>query len=188
VAQIVTVHGYHGTSQEAADRILAGEDFFVSENDTDWLGDGVYFFQDAPYRSRDWPMMRLPEFRRIPNPAVLCAEIELVDCLDLIDIKAGELVKKYYPRLKAGYRRLRQKIPQNKGGQRRRDRTLINYAIEHMKSSGESIGTVRAAFVEGRPIVPGSQLYSHAHVQIVVRPERMEAIKNVWRHDFEGGE
>jgi hypothetical protein len=40
----IQVFGYHGTSREKANTILS-EGFRVSDNDYDWLGKGVYFFQ-----------------------------------------------------------------------------------------------------------------------------------------------
>jgi hypothetical protein len=42
--------GYHGTNVQAAQRILSSG-FQVSRNEYDWLGDGAYFFQDAPARA-----------------------------------------------------------------------------------------------------------------------------------------
>jgi hypothetical protein len=38
------VHGYHGTSQTKAANILK-YGFLASDNDYDWLGTGIYFFQ-----------------------------------------------------------------------------------------------------------------------------------------------
>jgi hypothetical protein len=45
----IEVYGYHGTSQAQAASILTNG-FQASDNDYDWLGTGVYFFQDAPIR------------------------------------------------------------------------------------------------------------------------------------------
>ena len=44
------VYGFHGTSIDAAEVILR-EGFRPSRNAYDWLGDGIYFFQDAPLRA-----------------------------------------------------------------------------------------------------------------------------------------
>lgn len=44
--------GYHGTRLTFAERILA-EDFRGSANDWEWLGHGIYFWQDAPGYSRN---------------------------------------------------------------------------------------------------------------------------------------
>jgi hypothetical protein len=47
------VYGYHGTSQTKALSIL-DRGFRASDNDYDWLGTGIYFFQDAPLRAKQW--------------------------------------------------------------------------------------------------------------------------------------
>lgn len=183
--------GYHGTSREAAEVILeAGRStksrFLISENVTDWLGDGVYFFQDAPYRARDWPLMRLPRSTRSANPVVLCAELDLTKCLDLIDVRAGNEVAEWYPEMKRVYRAMKARLPKNLGGRRFFDRVLVNYALEQMQLVGKTVPCVRAAFQEGKPLVPKSRIYSHSHVQIVVRPMHTEIIRDVWVHNFEG--
>ncbi len=164
----ITVFGYHGTSFKAAQAILeagehGAEQFLASENDTDWLGDGIYFFQDAPYRAREWPEIRWPTWRRIKNPVVLCAEIELTHCLDLLDIQAGKSIANWYPRMEATYAVGHRPLPQNREGRRYFDRALINYVVGRMDDVGGQINSIRAAFVEGKPIVPGSHLYSHTH-------------------------
>ncbi len=46
-----TVEGFHGTTLAAAQSIER-DGFKLSEKRWDWLGDGVYFFQDGPYRAR----------------------------------------------------------------------------------------------------------------------------------------
>ncbi|HEU0302829.1 MAG TPA: hypothetical protein VFR37_25430 [Longimicrobium sp.] len=42
--------GFRGTSVQPARRILS-TGFEPSRNEYDWLGDGAYFFQDAPARA-----------------------------------------------------------------------------------------------------------------------------------------
>ena len=47
--------GYHGTSNIGARTMCYGKPHFqFSTNTYDWLGSGVYFFQDAPHRAWDW--------------------------------------------------------------------------------------------------------------------------------------
>jgi hypothetical protein len=77
----IQVFGYHGTSKEKAKTILS-EGFRVSDNDYDWLGEGVYFFQDAPYRAMQWANQLHPQ-----HPPVIRAVIQLDNCIDLLDIK-----------------------------------------------------------------------------------------------------
>ena len=65
------VTGFHGTSRASAGSILANG-FDLSRNEYDWLGEGVYFFQDAPQRALDWARER---FGR--EAAVVMAMIDL---------------------------------------------------------------------------------------------------------------
>lgn len=53
MSETIRVYGYHGTNTEAAATIIQ-QGFNVSSNDYDWLGTGVYFFQDAPVRAWEW--------------------------------------------------------------------------------------------------------------------------------------
>ncbi|HEX4104046.1 MAG TPA: hypothetical protein VHZ04_01025 [Candidatus Paceibacterota bacterium] len=190
--QTLTVLGYHGTSEESATAILEpgeknAERFLFSEKDTDWLGRGVYFFQDAPFRAREWPKVRISPPVRTENPVVLCAEIDLNDCLDLIDIEAAEIIARRYVVLEERYQKAGKSLPLNKGGKHDFDCVLINSVVDQLEAEGRRVSAVRATFIEGKPIVPGSQLYSHAHVQIVVRPYRTEVIKSIQLYHFEGG-
>jgi hypothetical protein len=190
--QVLTAVGYHGTSAESARAILepgekTTERFLFSENDTDWLGKGVYFFQDAPFRAREWPTIRVPPPRRTENPVVLCAEINLIDCLDLIDIEAAEKIARWYPTMEMHYQKSEKLLPVNRGGKHDFDCALINYAVDRLEEKGKKISVVRAAFIEGKPIAPGSHLYSRAHIQIVVRPYRMEAVRNIQLFNFRQG-
>lgn len=40
-----TVIAYHGCDVETAERLLSGEPFKPSQNDYDWLGEGIYFWE-----------------------------------------------------------------------------------------------------------------------------------------------
>ena len=49
------VLGYHGCSAEVGERVLAGAaDLSPSEQDYDWLGPGVYFWDSDPQRAWEW--------------------------------------------------------------------------------------------------------------------------------------
>ena len=194
MSRTIKVIGYHGTSREAAAAILApgakpGIQFLASESGSDWLGNGIYFFQDAPFHALEWPMLRMPEWTRITDPVVMCAEIDLTEhCLDLIDVQHSQFIVDEYTKLKARYNKERRCLPKNKGSNRRFDCCLINFTVDEIEKSGKRVDTIRAAFKEGKPIVPKSQIYSHAHIQVVVRPGRTAVISNVWLYNFQKGE
>src|SRR5437667_162610 len=49
------VLGYHGCDREVGERILGGGGHLQpSENDYDWLGSGIYFWEDTPSRALEW--------------------------------------------------------------------------------------------------------------------------------------
>ena len=73
------VYGYHGCDESVAKRILEGSDpLSPSYNAYDWLGSGIYFWEDAPERAMQWAV----EMKK-PHPAVVGAVIELGNCLNL---------------------------------------------------------------------------------------------------------
>lgn len=169
--------GFHGTSEEAAQRILASG-FEISRNEYDWLGDGAYFFQDAPARALEWARQRFGD-----DAAVLGAEIDLADCIDLLDITWHGVVRESHADL---IRRLRggaQPMPRQTSGAHRLDRAVINRTVEVLQSRGIEVRTVRAAFTEGEQLFAGSALWSRAHVQIAVRDPL--AIVRLWREPHE---
>lgn len=55
------VYGYHGCDESVAKRILEGRDPLTpSYNAYDWLGSGIYFWEDAPERAMQWAVRSSP--------------------------------------------------------------------------------------------------------------------------------
>jgi hypothetical protein len=100
-----SVIGYYGCSREAAEAILAKDRFLVSTNTYDWLGEGVYFWEYAPYRALEWARERYEAHGT--ESAVLSATLRLGDCLNLLD-------RKHFADLKAVYTRIMQSLPENR--------------------------------------------------------------------------
>jgi hypothetical protein len=165
--------GYHGTSVEAAQRILSGR-FEPSRNEYDWLGDGTYFFEGAPARAFDWARER---FRA--EPAVIGAEIDLSGCIDPLDTRWNAVIRVAYDGLLATLAGERLPVPRQATGAHRLDRAVINHAAGLLEKTGMPVRSVRASFREGDPLYPGSALYDRAHVQICVRDP--SAIIRAWR-------
>jgi hypothetical protein len=165
--------GFHGTSVDAAQRILSSG-FRISRNDYDWLGDGAYFFQDAPLRAWEWARKRFGA-----EAAVIGAEIDLTDCMDLFDARWHDVIREAYSDL---VRRLNQEgrtLPRQTSGAHRLDRAVINRTVGALDDRGILVRAVRAAFIEGEPLFPESALWNQTHIQIAVRDP--SAIKRVWR-------
>ena len=179
MAEIVRVYGYHGTIARAVVSILQ-EGFRVSRNEYDWLGDGVYFFQDAPERAWEWATTH-----HGVDAAVIGVLIRLEDCMDLLDIAWAPVLTEAYDAFLNQLKRTGVSLPRQTSGAHRLDRAVINYAVGILAEQGRRIRIVRAAFSEGAPVFPQSALFNRAHVQIVVRD--LSLIETSWRLEREGG-
>jgi len=164
------VTGYHGTSVQGAAAIVHDADFQLSQNDYDWIGHGLYFWEHAPYRAWEWARQKY-----VTDAAVVEAEIELGHCLDLTDIRYTRAVRLAFDGLREAYAARSMALPVNRGKARRLDCLVINYVAEYVFPECE---TVRAPFLEGLPILEGSGILSSSRIQIVVRKPR-GAIKSV---------
>lgn len=104
-SQPLRVLGYHGTSREKALEII-DRGFNLSTNDYDWLGTGVYFFQDAPVRALAWAKERYPD-----SPAVIKSELVLENCIDLLDIAWNPVIRETYEMFVLEYQKANQPLP-----------------------------------------------------------------------------
>ena len=62
------VYGFHGCSRDVAEMLLSGKDVSLnsSENDYDWLGSGIYFWEEAPHRALEWAQKKFGKDRAYP--------------------------------------------------------------------------------------------------------------------------
>lgn len=180
--------GYHGCDRRVAEDLLLNKPFEPSENDYDWLGSGIYFWEANPSRGLTWAeelqQHRKSTSNQIKDPYVVGAVIELGYCLDLLSSTGIELVK-------AGYRNFSLKIeatgiekPRNQGGNdlflRHLDCAVINYIHDVNKKTGRpEFDTVRGVFLEGKPVYETSGFHEKTHIQICVRNPKN--IKGVFR-------
>jgi hypothetical protein len=169
--------GYHGTSREAADAIER-DGFRPSSPTTDWLGDGIYFWQDAPLRAWEWATI---DKGHGPDAAVIGAAVELVTdhCIDLLDIGWHDALYVAHQALIRAYRRTGRPMPVQRGLAHRLDRAVINFLVDDLRQRGVAIRALRGAFQEGEPTFPGSAIHRRSHVQIAVRDPSLVAY--LWR-------
>jgi hypothetical protein len=159
-----TVIAYHGCSQETADRLLAGGSFTVSENDYDWLGRGIYFWEFGPDRARRWAEARAT--KRGETAGVVGALVQLGNCFDLLDTRYAADLASAYESWASSRDDPRVALPTNDGNDpdrrlRRRDCALLNWYLDRLeKVGGVRYDTVRSVFVEGPPIYEGGGFLS----------------------------
>jgi hypothetical protein len=172
------VSGYHGCSKETAESILVGEPFLASANEWDWLGEGIYFWENAPARAHSWARQRFGA-----RGTVLEARIKLGRCLNLLDTKHFADIAKVYDAIVADLTELELPVPENKPDGRRYldQRVLSLYCRLHGEVTRRPYQTVRGCFPEGVPIFPGSGILSKTHVQVAVRDTRcIERVRLVY--------
>jgi hypothetical protein len=162
------VVGYHGTTERTATQILARTFPLLHRRTTDWLGDGLYFWQEAPYRAAWWAARRAAKARQ--RPAVVRAVVDLGGAIDLLDrspMVEALLSLAHGMVSDRGARSLR-----NVGDNHALDCAVINAAVElRLALSGAVHRVVRGVFVNERPrpYFAGSALLKEAHVQFAVR-------------------
>ncbi|WP_234851529.1 hypothetical protein [Sinorhizobium meliloti] len=81
------VLGYHGCDKAVGMAALNGASpLLPSEKAYDWLGSGIYFWENDPERALEWATQKA-ESGAYKEPFVLGAIIDLGNCLDLITRK-----------------------------------------------------------------------------------------------------
>lgn len=162
--------GFHGCKREIYEKVLYHQQHLKkSENDYDWLGNGIYFWENNYKRARDWAYNRYGE-----EGKVVGAVLDLGYCLNLTDYESTGILKMGYELLKE--KCLEGQLPQNRMGGSKVDLLLRNLdcaVIQTIQSFYEKQGmpqydSVRGVFTEGNPVYPGAGVLEKTHTQICV--------------------
>jgi hypothetical protein len=169
------ISAFHSCDRSVGLRILNGEDDLIaSDNEWDWLGPGIYFWEQNPGRALEYAVEcaagRQKNKTRIKTPFVIGAVVELGNCLNLLEPGSIDTVKKAHDKFIETCKYDGKSIPTNKGAIRKLDCSVIRYVH---KSNNENklppYDTVRSAFNEGSQIYPDSNFYDRLHIEICVR-------------------
>jgi hypothetical protein len=165
---VATVLGYHGCQNDFADGVRAGritlDQWKPSQNQYDWLGEGIYFWEASRSRAEQWARERFAD-----GADVLAVEIELGQCLDLLETRYHEDLRATYQRLRRAYRKLGLSLPKNHAKLHDLDNLVIDRFVQAMAEKGIRFQTVRGVFEEGPRLFPGSVIRAQSHIQIAVR-------------------
>lgn len=175
------VLGFHGCNREIGEAVLEGADTLIaSENDYDWLGTGIYFWEGNPLRAYQFAVEAMS--RRfitrgvIDEPFVVGAVIDLGICCNIQDQSTLEELEIAYRLLKISNASTKIRMPKNQKGAdrflRHLDCAVVNYlhVIRKLRKL-PTYDSVRAAFHEGGELYDGSAFTKLAHIQIAVRSE-----------------
>ena len=173
----LSVKGYHGTTLAAWNSLDQGgmSSFRLSRRKGDWLGDGAYFWQDGPERARIWA-----QNTHGGQIVVIGVDIQLDECLDLLDVPARQDLVNAYNAMRQDYLAQNQPLPTQTPTRHYLDRAVIEYHVHTMSRQGVYIKCVRSPIDEGLAIYPDSAFHELAHIQIAVRD--ISLITNMWRH------
>lgn len=173
--------GFHGCDLTIKEKVISGlQPLKFSTNDYDWLGNGIYFWEQNLKRAEEWAKQQ-KEWGKIETPAVVGAVIDLGHCLNLLDSEFIELLSRSYDFLDRLCYVTGNKLPKNEGKNpdkpyRRLDCAVIEFLhfnIEQERKKNKDViepfDSVRALFSEGDPIYEGAGFDKKTHIQICVR-------------------
>ncbi len=166
------VLGFHGCDKAVAEKVLSGAPLKPSQNDYDWLGPGIYFWEANPRRGLDFAIeLKGVKRAKIAEPAVIGAVIDLGLCLDLTTGAGIAQVARAHRSLVQVAAESGWDLPTNGEDLRRRDLDCAVFRMLHdiRKNEGDpALETVRGIFVEGRPLYAGGGIFEKTHIQLCV--------------------
>ncbi|MGM0601240.1 MAG: hypothetical protein ACQETH_15630 [Candidatus Rifleibacteriota bacterium] len=175
--------GFHGCDKSVRDKVVSKKGIVLepSENNYDWLGNGIYFWENNYERALQYAkdIKKNPQrnCRPIAKPSVIGAVIDLGHCLDLLDSEYLNLLKEGYNLLKKIKESHDLPIPKNKPIVKEGDlllRHLDCAVIEtiHQFNKDKALpefDSVRGVFFEGQDLYPNAGFKEKNHIQISVR-------------------
>ena len=166
------VLGFHGCKREIYEKVvLGGEHLKASSNVYDWLGHGIYFWEQNYQRAYEWA------YHRYGNDAeVIGAVIDLGNCLNMTDSASSEILRQGYVLLKFRCETIKTELPQNIPSSKTKDVLLRNLDCaviqqihDYNKTTKKAeFDSVRGVFTEGTEVYPGSQFLEKTHIQICI--------------------
>lgn len=166
------VLGFHGCRKLVAKNLISGKSpkFEESKNGHDWLGPGMYFWENSPERALNWATVRYGA----EDAAIVGAIIDLRLCLNLFDFAALSTLKDAYNGLKTAYTNAGLELPLNTGGPDKGKRALDDLVFRFLDQFREDnkldkYDSIRGLFVEGKELYPGAGFRAKDHIQICIR-------------------
>jgi len=162
---------------------LKGARFKPSNNEYDWLGPGVYFWEANPERGVEFAQEAAERNGRgVSEPFVVGAVIDLGLCLDLTTASGVDLLRIAYGNLAQNMEAAGGTLPMNSpdGLRRNLDCAVIRqlHAIREAENAAGA-DTVKGIFTEGGPAYPGAGFDAKTHIQIAVR--NLQCVKGIFR-------
>ncbi len=182
--------GFHGCDKSRQqDLLVNAASMPVSEKPFDWLGHGMYFWENNAERALDWAKSKQAK-GGIKEAAVIGAVIDLGHCCDLLDSAFIKMVAVYYELMTLELKAVGKSLPINRDAKtdihgdkllRDLDCATLEFMHEQIRtqykkditenkySSYKIFDSVRGVFPEGGPAFSGSGFWAKSHIQICIR-------------------
>lgn len=170
------VLGFHACEREIGEGLLNGtKGFKASSNDFDWLGNGMYFWENSPSRAEAYGIELQKKRKKLKDPYVIGAVIHLGRCFNLLETHSLEILKASYYLMKDTYDAAKLEMPYNEQAfqgdtdslYRKLDCAVIQFMHKNMKDNNP-FDSVRGAFWEGKELYPNAGFKEKNHIQICI--------------------
>ena len=166
--------GFHGCSRETWETVLHRHKALKrSENSYDWLGNGIYFWENSYERAHEWAHNKYGD-----EGAVVGAVLDLGHCLNLTDYRSAGILRNGYRVLKEAREKNGLPLPVNSNGRSQHDLLLRNLdcaVIEQIHKLSRisdfklsPFDSVRGVFIEGTAVYPGAGIPEKTHIQVCI--------------------
>lgn len=167
--------GFHGCEKSLAKELITkNKEIQPSKNDYDWLGVGVYFWENDPVRALEFAR----DVKKCSEPFVIGAILDLGYCLDLTCRENTDLLKEVYDNIVKDLL-VKGKVVHNKTGKggingdillRYLDCATIETLHDFNRVKGyDEFDSVRAGFWEGKELYESAGFREKNHIQICIR-------------------
>lgn len=182
--------GFHGCDESVRDTLLLKPNrILTSEKPYDWLGHGIYFWENNYERALEWAKDKVKR-KEIEKASVIGAVLSLDYCLDFTDSRFIKMIQSYYSLMESQYNDLGKDLPKNKDIKvdlhkdkliRELDCSVIEFMHQtileqrelQISSKGFSdykiFDSAKGVFIEGGPAFPGAGIQNKSHIQICIR-------------------
>lgn len=140
--------GFHGCDRRVRDTLLLNPNQFkISRQPYDWLGHGLYFWENNYDRALQWAVDKKAH-GKIAEPSVIGAVLHLGYCCDLLRYLDCAVIEIMH--------------------QKTLDQAKTDIATKG-NTRYKIFDSIRAAFIEGGPAFEGTQIREKTHIQICIR-------------------
>ncbi len=182
--------GFHGCDEKVQKELLFHPNvILVSDKPHDWLGHGIYFWENNYERALQWAKEKQKR-GEIEHASVIGAVLSLDYCLDFTDSIFINLLIQYFEFMRVQNVELGKELPENKNVKQDKNNDLLLRILDcavieflHQRiaekiskdvqtkgySNLKTFDSTRGLFTEGGPAFPGAGIQKKNHIQICIR-------------------